>query len=70
MCGGGRGEMAALGWRDITSSQIGDFFWEPGRITAESFSQANYWHVSWTKVPVIKPLYHHIPWHLSAYVAI
>lgn len=25
--------------------------WEPGRITAESFKEANYWHVIWAKVP-------------------
>lgn len=30
---------------------------EPGRVTNESLGSTNYWHVRWTKVFVIKPLF-------------
>lgn len=55
-CGGGCGERRYQRWRDITSSQIWGFFGNSGRVIAESFREANYWCVSWTKLTVIMPL--------------
>lgn len=66
---GGDGSHVTVGVErhDIISDR--GFLWEPGRIPAESFNWANYWRVNWTKVPIIKPLFHHLLWHISVYVA-
>lgn len=67
---GGDGSHVTVGVeRHYIISDTG-FLWEAGRIPAESFHWANYRPVNWTKVPIIKPLFHHSPWHISVYVAI